>query len=115
VAQAFWGRSCTGSLALPDISADNIRDLVILAMMGIGSPDACFVEPYPAVDITFEREVSGFSTCASNLGKIDGQLTAFAPADPTTVSLGATALSCEDATQDITVLDCTPTFSGPQP
>ena len=114
-APILWTTLTTGTLAVPDLSADNIRDMVILARMGLGSPDECLVDPYPAVDITFEREVAGFSTCASNLGKIDGQLTAFTPADPTTVSLGETELSCEDATQDITVLDCTPTFSAPEP
>lgn len=114
-APILWTTLTTGTLRVPDLSADNIRDLLLLAMMGIGSPEECLVEPFPAVDITFEREVTGSSTCASDVGKIDGQITAPTPDDPTLVSLGPDALSCADAALDVTVLDCVPTFSPPGP
>jgi hypothetical protein len=38
-APILWTTLTTGSVAVPDLSADNIRDLLLLAMMGIGSPD----------------------------------------------------------------------------
>lgn len=112
-APLLWTTLTTGAGAIPDIGADNLRDLLMLAMMGIHEPDACAVTPYPAVDIEFEREVYADGSCASNVGKIDGEMWVDPPTDPTTVSLGAAAVSCATAATDVTLLDCVPTLGGP--
>lgn len=105
-APVLWTSLGTGSLDVPDLSEDNIRDAVMMAVQSLGS-NVCYDETYPAVDIVWEREVATHGYCVSLNGNIEGQLNVTRPADPSVIEVSP-AFSCIDAEADLSLFDCYP-------